>query len=740
LNKFAQYSLKGCLLLLLLFFSVTVQARKEWNKADSLVEKIRNLAPEYASTVSEYRAELYVKGDLHVDRKNMLLRYLPHMFHLQKGLRDYVVESYSDLHYTAPDIYDEKMRGFSGTAGRAWEADGRLQDFFHINVYASSLLGDKLLSPLAPNARAYYKYTYEGLQDAPSGKAHRVYFVRKKYSYQLLYGYMLIDEKSMTVREICYIGHTEMNHFIITIQLGEIGTVEELLPVRYEVEVNIKMLGNKMTGNYIGVPKYTEIEFGGAKELQYNMTEAYALSVDTTSMVRDFNFISDRRTESLTTEENKLYQNYFHHEDSIRKSALTASTYNPKNNFWGGVEDVLFSRRTVDMREYGTLRVYELLDPSLLSYSHTNGISYRYKIRYNHTLPGDRLLSITPRLGFNFKHREFYWNVSGDFSYWPRKRQSIIFEAGSGGRIYSARMTSAVDQIPDDLFDKSQIFVDHFKDFYVKLMHSWEITNGLTFQAGFTVHQRTASKRSNLVLQETGETVTDGQVKELLPEMAEADVEMLSTLRRSYNSFAPRVILQWVPGQYYYMNGKRKENLSSRYPRMTFDWERGINGVLDEPLTYERMEFDVQQTLSFGAMRELYLRGGLGAFTNQKHLYFADFEYLRRNNLPDEWRDEISGRFQLLSRRMYNMSSRYARFHVTYDTPFLFVPHFTKLTKHVIYERIYLNMLFMPSLNPYWEVGYGFGTHLIDLGFFASFEKTKYQRVGVKISYQLFKR
>ena len=78
MNKFVTYCLKGGILLLVLLCSVSLQAAKKWNAADSLVEKIRDLAPYYADAVSEYEASLYVKGDLHIDRKNMLLRYLPH--------------------------------------------------------------------------------------------------------------------------------------------------------------------------------------------------------------------------------------------------------------------------------------------------------------------------------------------------------------------------------------------------------------------------------------------------------------------------------------------------------------------------------------------------------------------------------------------------------------------------------------------------------------------------------------
>lgn len=703
-----------CMLLLCL----PLQARKQWTLADSLIERVRQRAPEYFESVQEYRAQLKVKGDIHIGRKNALIRYLPHMFRVKSGVHDYQVETHSDLHYTAPDIYDEKMRFYTGTPNRPWEADGRLDDFFHINVYASSLLGDKLLSPLAHNGRRYFKYQHQGVEDTPNGKVHRIYFVRKVYSFQLLYGYIFINENSLTVREICYIGHTEMNDFDIKIKMGEEGTDKELLPVRYEVEVNVKWLGNKLTGKYVGVPEYEEI-VNEKRPHTFDLTDAYTLSTDTTSMVRVL--IQEDAPEP---------------QDSLKQEKAPR-----EYTFWEGMEDILFSRRTVNMQQYGSLRINELLDPSLLGYSRTNGISYRYKIRYNRVFSGDRLLSVTPRLGFNFNHREFYWRVNGEYTYNPQKRSKLILEMGSGGRIYSQRIINAVNEMPDNLFDKDQIHVNSFKDLYAQMLHSWEITNGLTLQFGLMFHQRTAVKDSKLVLKETGEQLKPQQAAEVLEQHPEVThPELITNLRHYYNSLAPRVILQWVPGQYYYMNGQRKENLHSLYPQFTFDWERGIKGILKNSMRYERMEFSVQHVISLGIMRELYWSVAAGAFTNTDDLFFADFEYLRRNNLPDEWRDEISGRFQLLRRQMYNSSSKYARMNFTYDTPFFLVPHWTKLTKHIIYERVYLNMLWMPEMTPYWELGWGFGTHVIDLGFFASFDKTHYQRMGVKISYQLFKR
>ncbi|MEG0456415.1 MAG: DUF5686 family protein, partial [Bacteroides sp.] len=78
--------------------------------ADSIVSCAMNFAPFYENIVKEYRAELYIKGKIDIKKKNLMFRYLPTLFRLQKGVREYIAESSSDLHYTAPRIYDQKVK------------------------------------------------------------------------------------------------------------------------------------------------------------------------------------------------------------------------------------------------------------------------------------------------------------------------------------------------------------------------------------------------------------------------------------------------------------------------------------------------------------------------------------------------------------------------------------------------------------------------------------------------------
>ena len=94
--------------------------------ADSIIERVMTFAPLYETIVSDYRANLYIKGKMDIQKKNFILRYVPSMFRLQKGVREYLLETYSDLHYTAPNIYDQKVKSLPGNSegkqGIAWVA------------------------------------------------------------------------------------------------------------------------------------------------------------------------------------------------------------------------------------------------------------------------------------------------------------------------------------------------------------------------------------------------------------------------------------------------------------------------------------------------------------------------------------------------------------------------------------------------------------------------------------------
>lgn len=724
--------------------SVSYPADKMVTSADSIMEKVIFFAPFYERIVESYKAELYIKGWVNIRKKNHILRYIPSMFRIKKGVKEYMMETYSDLNFTAPNIYDQKVKASVGTASEFWELDGRLPEYFHINIYSATLLYDKLLSPLAPNAKKFYTYRIDTVMGERHNLQYKIRFIPKSKSFQLVGGYMVVSDNVWSVREIRFAGRSEVMRFNNLVKMGEVGDSDEFLPQQYDVDATFRFLGNVIDGSYEAVLNYKNILQKSPSHIRkptgkskYDLSESYTLRTDTNAFQRDTAYFNQLRPIPLTSHEKNLYQDFFLHRDT---SVWKKKPKNKNLEFWGQIGDALISRYTLDLDKLGSVRCSPLINPFLLSYSGKHGISYRQEFKYNRLFTGDRLLRIVPRIGYNFKEKEFYWRVRSDFDYWPQKRAALHLDFGNGNRIYSSDVLDDLKSIPDSLFDFNLIHLDYFKDLYLNLRHSWEIVNGLTLDVGISMHRRTEVERSRFVPNYPvmpPVTRANSGGSSFFPNF---DPSILNKFRHTYNSFAPRVRLSWTPGQYYYMNGDRKINLHSKYPSISVDWERGISGVLHSSGSYERIEVDMQHHVSLGLMRDVYWRLGWGQFTNQKELYFVDFANLTRSNLPMGWNDDIGGVFQLLDGRWYNSSRKYLRGHLTYEAPFLLLRHLKKYTQYVLNERLYFNALIVPHLKPYLEVGYGIGTHIFDFGLFTSFANWGYNEIGCKFTFELFNR
>ena len=681
-------------------------------------------APFYEKIVNDYRADLYIKGKLNIRKKNFMFRYLPKMFRMQKGVREYLMESYSDLHFTAPDIYDQKViAGYGTVFSGGFQAT--MLEYFHVNVYSATLLYDRLLSPLAKNGKKYYRYQIDTIMGGQDNLHYKIRFIPKTKSDQLVGGYMIVSSDVWSVREIRFSGRSELLTFENLIKMGEGGDDNEFLPVRYEFEVRFNFVGNVVDGSYLASLDYSSIELKEKSKYRkekkkLNLTESYTLRCDTNSLHLDSAYFASLRPIELMDDEKKLYEDY-----AFRKDTTALKPPSKRRVFWGEIGDFLLSDLNVDLSRIGSVKCSPIINPLLLSYSGSNGFSWRQDFKYNRLFSGDKLLRIVPRIGYNFTRKEFYWSANADFDYWPQKRGAIHVNFGNGNRIYSSDVLDELKAMPDSTFDFDQIHLDYFKDLYFNFRHSIEVVNGLELSVGFSAHRRTAVEKSRFVV-----------LNSSLPLAS----DFLDKFKDTYISFAPRVRVEWTPCLYYYMNGKRKINLRSAYPTFSVDYERGIKGVFKSTGQYERIEFDLQHHVQLGLMRNIYYRFGFGAFTNQEQLYFVDFANLARSNLPIGWNDDIGGVFQLLDGRWYNSSRKYVRAHFTYEAPFLFLRHLMKYTRYVQNERLYVNTLFVPHLNPYLEIGYGIGTHIFDVGVFVSSENWKYTEVGCKFTFELFNR
>lgn len=725
----------------LLFFPLSLMA--EENKVvvsdkplvpDSILQNIFEFSPFYSKIVDEYKADVYIKGRVRVHKSNKLVKYIPSMFRLEKGVNDYLIESLSEMHYTAPDIYNRKVKAMSSTFPRNRGELTDLTDFLNMNIYSSSIMTDKLLSPLDEESSKFYTYLLDSIADVGGSRKYKITVIPKFKGTQLVNGYIWVSDEVWTIREVYFEGKFDMIEFKLRNVMGEEGN-EEFLPVHLNLDINFRFMGNHLAMKAEAWVKYDMVNFyqGGErrksqKKHSHDLTEFYELTSDSTSVIMDYEKFKELRPIPLTDDEEFLYLKH-----RIRNGKIDwifeeqANKPEPKKStvFWGQLGDMLISSYNVNLAGLGSVRCSPLINPVMLDYSHTHGISYRQRFKFNKLFPNDRLLRIVPQVGYNFTKKELYVKGDMEFQYWPEKRGGLEVGAGNGNRIYSSVVLDKLQSLPDSSFNFKDMELDYFKDIYLNVFHNLEPVNGLFIKAGVSMHWRHLMDKSKLMLNDFIQQAGGGILSNM-------------DIRADYNSFAPRLRIEWTPGMYYYMNGRRKMNVGSSFPTFILDYERGFKGIFNSNDEHERVEFDVQQKIKLNQIRTLSYRAGFGMFTRMDNIYFVDFVNFKRSNIPEGWNDEIGGTFQLLDRQWYNSSRQYWRGNLAYESPFILLRPFNRWLGMIQQERLYGGILFMPHLNPYVELGYGIGTHIFDAGVFVSSINGKFDTVGFKFTFELF--
>ena len=688
---------------------------------DSLLDKMFYSASLYSNLVKEYKCDLYLKGYFKVHHQNRLMKYLPSMFRLEKGIDKYLHESISDIHFTTPSLYDRKMRALISTFPNPNSEMFDIIDYLKFNIYSSSLMGDKVLSPLSQSSRIHYHYELDSISYMYGAPIYKINIKPRYRSTQLLEGNLWISSWDWSVKLFDLKGKYDMVSFRMRMHMGDTPDTK-LLPTKISLDLDFKFVGNHVEMNYMGWLNYNAVKFMDKKEIfdtkkkneeLLNVSSSYILTCDTSKLVTNRDSFNVLRPIPLSYQEDTIYSAY---EKRIQQRELDGikkqknQTKKQKNLiFWGQLGDALISSYYIDIPKIGHIKCSPLINPVLISYSHRRGISYKQVFKFNKLFYDGRLLRIVPQIGYNFTKKELYAKGDIKYIYNPKKNAALELNIGNGNRIYSSVVLDQLKNIPDSTFSFEGLELDYFKDIYLNLSHDFEVVNGLRLWTGLSMHWR----------------------------YTESTPEVEQRVSSRYNSFAPRVRIEWTPRMRYYMNGNRKINVGSKYPTFSLDYERGLK-IFKNSGGYDRVEMSAEQVLKIRKVHALAYHMGCGFFTNQKTTYFVDYVNFSYRNLPKGWNDDIGGTFEMLDRRWYNSASHYFSSNFTFESPFILLYPLGGLLSIVQKERLYGGILFMPHLMPYFEFGYGIGTHAFDAGVFIGNERGKFTSVGFKFTFELF--
>lgn len=641
---------------------------------DRLFSYKRNLAP----SISGFTDDFYLKYSFRTVRRNPTLIFVPTMYSIARGNRNYIGENIGRISFKAIDDYRIDQKTLKSTIPHNRKAMDVMMRFIIPNLYGISLLDKYMLSPFNYNNRIFYRYR---ISISDEGRAC-VNFTPKLNNTQLVKGFAIIDRYTGKIIHTRFSGEYDMVTFEVNAYMGDDDTPYALLPTRCDSKAVFKFMGNELRVRF------------------YANFECKVPDIDSIDDKKAESIIDSVRPDPLERIEESIYRE--HIQENIAKDSAQATVVKRKNKMlkktWDIVDDYILSGQDAS-NDNASVTLSPLFNPLYLSYSHSHGLAYKMDIGARYIFAPDRYITFTPRLGYNFKIKKFYFNAPLRYTFDAKRNGWVELTWANGNRITNSSVLEIIQEENRDTIDFSSLNLDYFDDEMVSLSGNMQITKHLEMALGFVYHLRSSVNRHEM---------------EQLGKPSE------------YRSFAPMVTLTFRP--------------HPEGPTFTANYERGLTNILQSNIKYERWEFDASFKKVLHSLRKYNLRAGGGFYTNKSTDYFVDFANFHDNYIPGGWDDDWTGDFQLLNSQWYNASKYYFRTNVSYESPLLLVTWIPLIGKYIETERIYANFLQIEHTRPYTEIGYGLTNRYFSIGLFASFLNGSFNEFGSKFSFELFRR
>lgn len=549
----------------------------------------------------------------------------------------------------------------------------------------------------------------EGIDFVPEHLCY-VKFTPLRQHHTLLNGLALVDSVSLRVLKLDCSGRIDLATFRSRILFCPDTLFQgQYMPHTSDIDIHYRYMRTRASNNYHTLYKYVD----------YTPLD----SLDRRSIPLDLTYYYSQEPELADSSGTWMQMPLPYEVDSIfqsqsrpTKKRHRRSPYQETLGEWG---ETLISGTHIGNEE-SRLRIYGPLDPATLGYDKFNGITIREQARYNGRFSNGQTLYLRGEIGYAFRLNELRWRLFSEYTYLPQHRGRLTLEARRSNSTFSSRfiqtINDALQQDPNTVhFDSLGIEYYHRYDF--DLRHSIELTNGLMLHVGIDYTRR--------------RPVMHGVRKA----SAERREELID---HHYSDFAPYILLEYTPRQYYWYDHGYKRYISSPAPTFALELTRAIPGALDAWSNYGRAEFDMQQLIRISRTRNIAYHLGLGKFFNRRGEYFINYRYFARSQYPETWEDDrIGGAFHLLDDYWYSSSPSYLQAHFMHETPFGLFHRISPISRYVIKERIYWGALWAEGKSIYNELGYGIDNNFFNVGAFVGFKDAAYYGFGVKFRIEI---
>ncbi|MGQ9619354.1 MAG: DUF5686 and carboxypeptidase regulatory-like domain-containing protein [Bacteroidales bacterium] len=252
--------------------------------AYGIMRKVIGMAPYHLNQVNHYRAEVYLKGTLVI---NKIPRLLQQSIKVEarrnrgtsvssatiKEGETYLMESFNEIEFHAPDRYVQRVISLQSTFP---EEGGEISpmNFIEASFY-QPVIAEMAISPLSPDAFSHYKFRYGGLSVQGEYIINKIYVIPRRKSQQLFEGTIYLVEDLWCLHSVDLVNENIAGRIRVT-QLYIPVKDDIWMPVSHKFDMDVSIIGLKADASYSSSIKYSDVTVNTGLEKPRTITEGFS--------------------------------------------------------------------------------------------------------------------------------------------------------------------------------------------------------------------------------------------------------------------------------------------------------------------------------------------------------------------------------------------------------------------------------------------------------------------------------
>lgn len=233
-----------------------------------IMRRVIGLAPFHLNQVIHYKAEVYLKGDLIINRIPGIIkrqmrakaRNRSDESGVSANIKEgdtYFMESFNEIEFNSPDKYVQRVISSNST----FPSEGNEispMDYIKASFY-QPVVADMAISPLSPAAFSYYNFKYLGVTPQGEYTVDKIEVIPKRKSQQLFSGIIYVIDELSCLQSVALTNNNLAG--TVTVKQLYIPVRREIwMPVSHNFRINIGVMGFRADAGYGSSVKYLDVD------------------------------------------------------------------------------------------------------------------------------------------------------------------------------------------------------------------------------------------------------------------------------------------------------------------------------------------------------------------------------------------------------------------------------------------------------------------------------------------------